>query len=81
MGQILVRNLDDMVVERLKATARSRGQSLEQTVRDVLTEAVQASRDEFWALADRIREETRGAPLDPVAVIREDRDKDHGREW
>jgi plasmid stability protein len=81
MGQILVRNLDDMVVERLKAIARSRGQSLEQTVRDILTEAVRPSRDEFWALADRIRQDTKGAPRDPVAIIREDRDKDHGREW
>ena len=39
MGQILVRNLEDGVIERLKTRALKADKSLEQTVRDILTEA------------------------------------------
>ncbi|MDX2265973.1 MAG: hypothetical protein NW215_13515 [Hyphomicrobiales bacterium] len=81
MGQIIVRNLDDDVLLRLKARAKAANTSLEQTVRDILTDAAKPSRAEAWAEADRIREEilTRnGGPvaLDPTILIREDRDND-----
>ena len=36
MGQILVRNLDDSVIEQLKARALKAGKSLEQYVREIL---------------------------------------------
>lgn len=42
MAQLIVRNLDDDVKERLKVRARRHGRSLEAEVRDVLTEAVRA---------------------------------------
>ena len=38
MGQILVRNLDDSVVISLKAKAKAAGKSLEQYLRDNLTD-------------------------------------------
>ena len=41
MGQMLVRNLDDSVIEGLKRRASERGTSLEQFARDALTEAPQ----------------------------------------
>ena len=37
MGQILVRNLENNVIERQKARALRADKSLEQTVRDILT--------------------------------------------
>ena len=37
MGQVLVRNLEDRVIDRLKAKAELKGHSLEQELRDVLT--------------------------------------------
>ncbi len=37
MGQILVRDLEDSVIERLKASTLKADKSLEQTVRDILT--------------------------------------------
>jgi plasmid stability protein len=37
MGQVLVRNLDDRVIESLRAKAELKGCSLEQELRDILT--------------------------------------------
>ena len=56
MGQILVRNLEDNVIERLKARALKTDKSLEQSVRDILIEAAKPSREEVWAEIDRLRE-------------------------
>jgi plasmid stability protein len=83
MGQIIVRNLDDNVIERLKQRARSAGKSLEQTARDVLTASTAPSREELIAFASEMRGRTaqRGADLDVVAAIRSDRDSDHAHEW
>jgi plasmid stability protein len=44
MAQVLIRNIDEQVMERLKARAAERRQSLEQTLRDILTEAAKPSR-------------------------------------
>ncbi|MBZ0228213.1 MAG: hypothetical protein K8F58_07140 [Bauldia sp.] len=76
MGQIIVRNLDDAVIERLKATAREKGQSLEQTIRDALTELTRPSRAEAVAEAQRIRSMSPPSSLDSTTLIREDRDND-----
>ena len=57
MGEILVRNLDDSVIERLKARALKAGKSLEQSVREILTAAAKPSREEILAEMDRLREE------------------------
>ena len=81
MGQILVRNLENNVIERLKARALRADKSLEQTVRDILTEATKPSRAEARAEADRIREAItlrHGGDIDfdITAAIREDRDNE-----
>jgi antitoxin FitA len=81
MGQILVRNLEDSVIERLKQRALKAEKSLEQTVRDILTEAARPSRPEILAEMDRIREGMRARhggdiAFDATAAIREDRDND-----
>jgi plasmid stability protein len=74
MGQILVRNLEDGVIERLKARALKAHKSLEQTVRDILTEAAKPSKEELWAEIDRLRAEIGPVSLDATDLIREDRD-------
>lgn len=83
MGQIIVRNLDDAVIARLKQEAQRTGRSLEQTVRDLLSAAAGADRSELIAFAAEMRAVTakRSLTLDVVAAIREDRDNDHGHEW
>ena len=40
MAQLIVRNLDDQVKERLAQRARRHGHSMEQEVRDILRDAV-----------------------------------------
>jgi antitoxin FitA len=80
MGQIIVRNLDDHVIARLKERAMKANQSLEQTVRDILSAAAKPSREEVWKEIDALRESmaTRqgNVVLDPTELIREDRDND-----
>ena len=55
MGQVVIRNLDDRVLERLKERAAAQRKSLEQSLREILTEAARPSREELLAEVDRIR--------------------------
>lgn len=75
MAQVLVRDLDDRVVARLKAMAKAENISLEQKFRDMAAREVQMAEDRFEQVAARIRESTRGVILDTTAMIREDRDR------
>jgi antitoxin FitA len=79
VGQVIIRNIDDRVVERLKVRAAAQQKSLEQSLRDLLTEAAKPSRAELIAELERIRAMT--PPRKPGAtyptaqqLIREDRD-------
>lgn len=78
MGQVLVRNLDDAVIERLKHKAAARGTSLEQVAREALAAAAAVDERQAWAArADALRAQTTPDPdWDAVAVIREWRDHD-----
>jgi plasmid stability protein len=75
MAQVLIRQLDDQVVAILRARARSRGVSLEQSLRDLLTAAARES-DSLREELARLRATTpvAGRNLDVAALIREDRD-------
>ena len=55
MGQVLVRNLDDRVIESLRAKAELKGCSLEQELRDVLTKAASLTPEEKIALFRKLR--------------------------
>jgi plasmid stability protein len=76
MGQVLVRKLEDKVIERLRAKAKASGRSLEEFARAALRKAAEPSPEEVWAEIDRFR--ARIGPLsgDSTAMIREDRDND-----
>jgi plasmid stability protein len=75
MAQVLVRNLPDDVVDRLKARAALARHSLEQELRQILIEAARPGRDEILADMDRIRAMTPNVPqTDSAELIREDRD-------
>jgi len=75
MGRIIIRNLDDDVIARLKARAQANGRSLEAEVRHVLTQA--ASRSDangLRALAERIAAMTPDVPqTDSTDLLRKDR--------
>lgn len=82
MGQMLVRNLDDAVIERLKRKAMERGTSLEQMARDILAAA--AAEDDRQAWADRLdalRAQCPGGSVSSVDIIREWRDRDPTEFW
>jgi plasmid stability protein len=75
MGQVLVRNLDDRVIERLKLKAELKGHSLEQELRELITSAAPLTGDQKVALARRLR--SLSPPLrgvDVRAAIRHGRD-------
>jgi plasmid stability protein len=77
MGQVIIRNLDDDVIEGHRSRARARGVSLEQELRDVLARTASPTRGELAALAERIRALT--PTVDQMRregweLIREDRD-------
>jgi len=75
MAQVLIRKLDESVVKRLKETAVLHGHSLEQEVRDILTQAAKPKPEERRALAERLQKLSKwtGGP-DSTQMIREDRD-------
>jgi plasmid stability protein len=75
MGQVLIRNLDDDIIERLKTKAELKGHSLEQELREVLTAASPLTPDEKIALSDRLRSRCPPLPdFDIRAAIRIGRD-------
>ena len=77
MASVTIRNLDDDVVAALKHQAREHNRSLEAELRVVLTREVRGqTREDFLALADRIRAMTPDVPqTDSAELIREDRDR------
>ena len=54
MGQLLVRQLDDDVKERLRSRARRHGRSMEEEVREILQNAVRDEGGEPKALGSRL---------------------------
>ena len=78
MAQLIIRNLDEDVVLRLKARAAQRGQSLEQSLRDLLSEAARPGREAVLKRADQIRARSRPAgpeAPDTVSMLRRLRDR------
>lgn len=75
MAQVLVRNLDEQVVQTLKKKAELRGCSLEQELRRIVTEAARLTTEEKVALIRRAQAMTPpGVPqTDSAELIREDR--------
>lgn len=78
MGQVVIRNIDDHIVERLKARAAADHKSLEQSLRELLAEAARPSRRELLDDLARIRAMTPPASgTFPTAeeLIRAERDR------
>jgi antitoxin FitA len=77
VGQVVIRNIDDGVLRRLRTKAELKGCSLEQELRRVLGQASKLSPEERYAVAKRISGMTpKGAPQsDSAQLIREWRDR------
>jgi plasmid stability protein len=83
MAQVLVRNLDDRVVETYRRRAAAKGVSLEAELRVTLSEAAKLTREEKRAMMLATLEHNRRL-LNPASsqtpawiMIREDRDHGH----
>ena len=71
MAQLVVRNLEDDVKERLRLRARKRGRSMEDEVRDILRTAVLAEPKSYEGLGTRIRKRFAGIGLEePIPELR-----------
>ncbi len=83
MGQILVRQLDEVTIERLKARARERKTSVEALAREAIRQAAETTVEEKLAIVERMRAWgeraiNRDVPQTPTLdLIREDRDYNH----
>jgi plasmid stability protein len=83
MGQIIVRQLDDAAIERLRRRARERNTSVEALAREAIHQAAEPGVEEKLALARSMQDWGRRAVVPGVAqtpgvdLIREDRDIDH----
>ena len=78
MAQLLVRKVDDDLVQRLKLRAAAAGRSVEAEHRLILEEALRVTRGgSFAERAAALRARTRGRKTgDAAALIRADRDRD-----
>ena len=78
VGNLTVRNLDDRVIEGLKAEAKANERSLEGEVRHVLTQRVDR-RNHLAEFRERTRQIAARTPDTPqtnsVTLLREDRDR------
>lgn len=76
MAQVLIRQLEERVVAILREQARARGVSLEQSLRELLTNAAQQHSDVRQRLATLRRQiPARAQDLDVAALIREGREQ------
>lgn len=76
MPDLLVRDIDPELYERIKKTAEAKGKSLSQTMRDLVAEKLQPSKEELWERARRLREKIGKVTDDSTQIIREWRDND-----
>jgi plasmid stability protein len=74
MPDILL-ELDDSLIQRLKAKAELKGRTLEEEIREIIIRAAPLTPEERVALSDRIcAMQTEPATLDSTDIIREARD-------
>ncbi len=76
MAQIVIRNIDENAMRRLKSRAARKGVSLERELRTILTDAATADRTGFAARAAAFRRKLAGRRhSDSTRLIRKDRDR------
>lgn len=78
MTDILIRGVDEAILERLKQRAAANGRSLQQELKEIIRLASGMDAIAALALADKIRERIKKkypVQTDSVDLIREDRDR------
>jgi antitoxin FitA len=76
MAQVVIRNIDEDAMRRLKSRAARKGVSLERELRTILTDAARADRTGFGKRAAAFRQKLAGRRhSDSTRLIRKDRDR------
>jgi hypothetical protein len=76
MPDLLVRDIEPELYERIRDSARVQGKSLAQVAREAFAEKFAPSKEELWAAADRLSKKIGRLSGDSTTFIREDRDND-----
>jgi plasmid stability protein len=77
MGQLIVRGLDDRLIQALKARAARTGRSAEAEHRAILEQTLASEAESFAAAAARLRARSPRQTTDSAELLRKDRDRDH----
>jgi plasmid stability protein len=72
MGSMVIRNIPDDVLERLKEQAKAEGKSAEQLGREALAEKAKPSREEIIRRIDAIRAQSKPVDLETALRIMEE---------
>ncbi|RMH32109.1 MAG: hypothetical protein D6690_14760 [Nitrospirae bacterium] len=76
MGQVIIRNLDNHIINTLKQRAKFHGRSLEEELRTILTTAVKLPAEERVRMSQTIRAMSpRRSKTDSTKLIRKDRER------
>ncbi len=75
MGQLIVRGLDDRLIQTLKQRATRIGRSAEAEHRVILEEALGPETETFTEAAARLRARALSQTTDSAGLIREDRNR------
>lgn len=76
MGQVLIRNVDDAALQRLRARAARKKTSLESELREIIAQAARDGRAEARRRATALRAALSGRKhSDSTKLLREDRDR------
>ena len=76
MPQVLIRELDEHTVERLKLRARQHGRSLESELRTILQTSAETIQQDPRALLDQVRSMFAGRSFeDSTDLVRADRER------
>lgn len=80
MGQVLIRNLDDAMVEEYRQAAKTNGRSLEAELREALKRSRPQRSKMRRAMADQISAQLADLPPGPLGtdIIRKYRETDGG---
>lgn len=74
MGSVVIRNLDDAIIDNYRTKAELNGRSLEAELRDALAQSAPLTPEQKVAISRRFQNRF-AAPLpDSTPLIREDRD-------
>ncbi len=76
MAQVVIRNIDDAAIRRLKSRAARKGVSLERELRTIITEAARTDRSDFAERAAAFRRKLASRRhSDSTTLVRKDRDR------